>query len=100
MTPAEKRLEALREYAILDTAPEQAFDDLTRLASYICETPIALVTLLDAQRQWFKSAVGLDVTETPIEQAFCAHAIEGEGIFTVPDAADDQRFAANPLVTG
>lgn len=95
-----KREAALRQYDIMDTEPEQAFDDLTKLTSFICDTPIALVSLLDSSRQWFKSRVGLDAQETPIEQAFCAHAIEQDGIFTVHDATTDQRFQSNPLVTG
>jgi GAF domain-containing protein len=96
----QQRVNALREYAIMDTTPETGFDDISRLTSFICGTPIALVTLLDLDRQWFKSRVGLDTTETPIEQAFCAHAIKQEKVFLVPDAHTDERFAHNPLVTG
>lgn len=94
------RLEALAEYGIMDTPPEQAFDDLTRLTTFICGTPMALVTLLDSRRQWFKSTVGLSASETPLEHAFCAHAIEQENVFLVTDATQDARFATNPLVTG
>ncbi len=96
----QKRLAALSEYMVMDTPPEQAFDDLTRLTSFICGTPIALVTLLDQKRQWFKSRVGLAATETPLEHAFCRFAIKQEKVFIVTDTLDDDRFASNPLVTG
>jgi PAS domain S-box-containing protein len=94
------QVEALHRYQILDTEPEAAFDDFTRLASYICGTPMALISLLDTDRQWFKSRVGVDVEETPRNQSFCAHALHQQKVFTISDAQDDARFAANPLVTG
>jgi diguanylate cyclase (GGDEF)-like protein len=95
------RLCALRRYDVLDTAAEQAFDDLTELASTICGTPIALISLLDENRQWFKSRQGIEVTETPREHSFCAHAIRNPGeVMQVADARCDPRFSHNPLVTG
>ena len=93
------RLAVLEAYDIMDSPPEEMFDDITRLASYICATPIALITLLDASRQWFKSKVGLQPDSTPIEQAFCAHAIAQKDVLIVRDASLDARFSANPLVT-
>ena len=94
------RLRALRSYKILDTKPEERFDELTQLAAIICGVPMSLITLIDADRQWFKSKVGLELAETPRAQAFCTHAIMQPQMFEVPDAAEDARFAKNPLVTG
>lgn len=96
----QQRLAALAQLHIMDTPREQAFDDLTTLAARWLDTPIALITLIDSQRQWFKSRVGLDISETPKEMAFCAHAIRQPTLMEVSDATRDPRFADNPLVTG
>jgi len=93
------RLVALDRYKILDTLPEQVYDDLTQLAADICGTPIALISLIDKDRQWFKSRVGIDATETPRDISFCGHAVAANAILNVPDASLDPRFADNPLVT-
>jgi anti-sigma regulatory factor (Ser/Thr protein kinase) len=94
------RLAALRKYRILDTEPERAFDDLTELASQICGTPIALISLIDADRQWFKSRVGLSIAETSRSVSFCTHAIKQRDLFVVPDARDSDTFRNNPFVVG
>ncbi len=93
------RLRDLHQYQVLDTPPEEAFDDLTALAAQICGTPIALVSLIDAHRQWFKAKVGIEAQETSRDIAFCAHAIHGNNLFVVADTTHDVRFADNPLVT-
>jgi GAF domain-containing protein len=94
-----KRLKVLWQYDVLDTVPEAVFDDLTELAARICEAPIALITLVDKSRQWFKSKVGVTLNETSRDISFCAHAITQADLFIVPDATLDERFANSPLVT-
>jgi GAF domain-containing protein len=94
-----ERVAALQKYAILDTEPEQAFDDLTLIASAICKTPIALISLVDEDRQWFKSKIGMKPSETPRDIAFCSVAIEQPDVMVVPDTLEDERFRNNPFVT-
>ena len=92
------RLETLRSLTILDTPPEERFDRLTRMAKRLFGVPIALVSLVDENRQWFKSCYGLSVSETPRDISFCGHAILGNEVFIIPDTVEDERFADNPLV--
>jgi PAS domain S-box-containing protein len=94
------RVAALRSLRILDTPAEERFDRITRVASALFDVPIALVSLVDVNRQWFKSCVGLDAPETPRAVSFCAHAILGEGTLVIPDTLQDPRFRENPFVTG
>src|SRR5882672_10806045 len=93
-----QRLKVLWQYCVLDTMPEEIFDDLTELAARICEAPVAMITLVDEDRQWFKAKVGVSINETSRDISFCAHAITQPGLFIVPDATRDERFAKNPLV--
>lgn len=95
-----RRLSALRSYGILDTPAEGVFDDITRIAAAICGTPMSVVSLVDADRQWFKSEVGLGMQETPLEASICAHAILEHDFLEVPNTTTDARFSGNPLVTG
>ncbi|MBX3646982.1 MAG: PAS domain S-box protein, partial [Rhodocyclaceae bacterium] len=96
----DRRLEALRALKLLDTGADARFDRITRIARRLFGVPIALISLVDANRQWFKSRQGLDAPETPRDISFCGHAILGDDIFVVEDALTDPRFADNPLVTG
>ena len=100
-TPDEtSRIEVLRRYAVLDTLPEKVLDNLTALAAQICDVPIATISLIDEDRQWFKARVGMNLAETPRDVSFCGHALHQRDLFIVPDACQDERFADNPLVTG
>ena len=94
------RLRSLYSYEVLDTEPEPTFDGIARLAAQLCGTPIALISLVDEGRQWFKSCAGLEARQTGRDVAFCTHAILQPGVFVIPDALADPRFATNPLVTG
>ena len=93
-----ERLSALQGYAILDTPPEQAFDDVVRLVAQLCDAPIAVVSLIAKDRQFFKAEVGLGVRQTLLDVSICAHAILQPGLFVVPDTTRDARFAGNPLL--
>lgn len=95
-----KRLKVLWQYDVLDTVPEEVFDDLTDLAAHICEAPVAMISLVAEDRQWFKAKVGISLTETARDISFCAHAILNDDLLVIPDATKDPRFRDNPLVTG
>ena len=94
------RIERLQQYRILDTAPERAFNDIVELASFICRTPIAFLSMVASDRQWFKAVKGVDLEQTPRDDAFCAHTILGSEVLIVEDARKDDRFSGNPLVRG
>lgn len=94
-----RRIQILWQYDILDTVPEEVFDELAELAAHICGAPIALITLVDENRQWFKSKVGVSLNETGRDVSLCAHAILQDGLFIIPDTKRDERFKNNPLVT-
>jgi len=94
------RVAALNRYAILDSEPEQSFDDLVILAAHICQVPMAMLSLVDDHRQWFKSSLGVQIRETPKDVSICVHAIQQNDLFIVPDTLQDARFRDNPLVTG
>lgn len=96
----QERLSTLKSLTILDSAPDERFDRLTRIATKLFDVPVALVSLVDKNRQWFKSCQGLDITETPRDISFCGHAILGDGAFVVEDAHNDERFIDNPLLIG
>tara|TARA_R110002110_G_scaffold208965_6_gene421225 strand:+ start:1772 stop:2863 length:1092 start_codon:yes stop_codon:yes gene_type:complete len=96
----EIRLALLRGYSILDTAPEEGFDEIVKLTADICKVPIALVSFVEKERQWFKASQGFDMTETPIQMSICAHAIKSGGYLEIPDTTKDPRTVENPLVTG
>jgi GAF domain-containing protein len=99
--PAEaERLAILERLGLLDTPPEREFDTIVKMASHLLGCKIALVSLVDKDRQWFKAKVGLEAAQTPREVAFCAHAVAANDALVVPDATADERFAGNPLVTG
>ncbi|MBL0066053.1 MAG: GAF domain-containing protein [Bacteroidetes bacterium] len=95
-----ERIRALRSYGVLDTAPELNLDAITQLASQICDTPIAMISLIDENRQWFKSRVGFNAEEFSRSQSFCQYSILGDELFIVPNAKNDERFANNPMVSG
>lgn len=92
-------LQALQRYGILDTPMEPAYDDLAGIAAHVCEAPVALISLLDSHRQWFKASVGLPLRETPLDQSVCRYAVRQPGVFIVPDLAKDARFAHFSIVT-
>ena len=98
--PEKQRLDVLRDFGVLDTGPEQDFDDLAQLAAAICEVPVALVSLVDTDRQWFKARVGIDDAEMPLSQSICAHVIRANDFTEIPDTTADPRTADNPVVTG
>ena len=96
----EARLKELASYEILDTPYEEEFDDIVKLASQICDTPISIINIVDADRQWFKAEIGFGIRETPLDNSICAHAILQNDLFVVPDTTKDPCFKNNPLVMG